>query len=127
MGEHLIFCVPGQDIKASLNYEFSGIHLVSSPVMHCLLEVHIPLYLITDLAAFGKNYPLPLFDSQSLCGVSVRLTLLQVDIMTLLHIGIIINNPCTCSWTAFVVFSVFQKKLKVISSRPKVSKKTPNI
>lgn len=93
--------------------------------MHCLLEVHIPLCLITDLAAFGKNYPLPFFDSQSLCGVSVRLTLLQVDIMTLLHIGIIINNPCTCSWTAFVVFSVLQKNLKDISSRPKSIQENP--
>lgn len=47
--------------------------------------------------------------------------------MTLFHVGIIINNPCTCSWTSFVVFSVVQKKMKVMSSGSKVSKNPPNI
>jgi len=59
MRECLNFCGSGQDIRASLNYEPSGIPLVSSPVMHCLLEAHGPLCLIADLAAFEKNYPLP--------------------------------------------------------------------
>lgn len=128
MRECLKFCGSGQDIRASLDYEFSGILLVYSPVMHCLLEVHGPLYLIADLAAFEKNYPLSFFDLQSLCGINVILTLLQVNIMTLLYVGIITKNPCTHGWTAFVVFlCIFQKNLKVMSSRPKVCKKIPNI
>lgn len=70
MGECLKFCVCGQGIRPSLIYEFSGTSLICSPVMHCLLEVHGPLYLTADLAIFEKNYPLS-FDSQSMWGVSV--------------------------------------------------------
>lgn len=46
----------GQDFRVSLNYEFSGIPLVSLPVMHSLLHVHRLLYLISDLAAFENNF-----------------------------------------------------------------------
>lgn len=70
MGKCLWFCFSGQDIRPSLNYEFLGIPLVSSSVMHCLLKVHHPLYVITDLAKFENDYPLS-FLAHRACVVSV--------------------------------------------------------
>lgn len=87
--------------------QFLVIPEVSSPVMYCSWQVHI--------------IPYNFVESQSLCDISLILTYPQVDIMTLHHISIVKNNPYVCLWIAFVVFSVFQKKIKIM-----VSKYVPN-
>lgn len=53
----LRFCGSVQDIGASLNYEYSLIHLFSFSVMCCLLEIHGPLQLIADLSVIENNHP----------------------------------------------------------------------